>query len=480
VTRLLAVRVRRWCLASLMVGLLAVAAPGAPALAQPAEGYVKFYAVRPAASGRAEPLSAIAQRLLGDPARSAEIFDLNVGRRQADGGALTDPGALTAGWLLIVPWDAVGDGVQVGLLPAGGSGAPSPAPSGSAAPGTAAGGGAGGNAECGPPGTGPAADLPWAQLRLAPDRAWTRGRGEGVTVAVLDSGVAAGVPALAGRVLSGTDVTGAGGRADTDCVGHGTAMAGIVAAGARGDTRFVGMAPDARILPVRLTDGDTVQLVAALEAATRAGASVVMLGVAVDLGDARTGAAVAAAVARGAVVVVPVGRDARAGTGRDGVLRVGAAGTDDLPAGKYPAGAVDVLAPGVNVASLSVNPAAQVTGTGPDFAVPFVAGVAALVRSVYPQLSPAQVADTIRRTSGGGGRSAPDPVTGWGMVDPGAAVGAAVRRDAGATHSQQVWSGGQGAGVLLGLAIVAALALALRRWGPLRRRPRTDHRGEAG
>ncbi|GIJ49558.1 hypothetical protein Val02_64440 [Virgisporangium aliadipatigenens] len=477
-TRLLAERVRRWCLASLVVGLFAVVAAGAgvPALAEPAEGYVKYYAVRPAASGKTETLSAISLRLLGDAARSAEIFDLNAGRKQPDGGALKDPNALTAGWLLVLPWDAVGDGVQVGLLPAGSGTAPSPAPTGSPAPGSAAGGDEG----CGPPGSGPTANLPWAQLRLAPDRAWTKGKGEGVTVAVLDSGVEADVPALAGRVLPGNDVTGTGGRADTDCVGHGTAMAGIVAAGVRSDTRFVGMAPEARILPVRINSDDPAQLAAALEAATTAGASVVMFGVSVNIGDAKVSAAIDAAVARGTVVVVPADRNGRTRSGREGLLRVGAAGTDDLPAEKYPAGSVDVLAPGVNVASLSVNPAAQVTGTGADFAVPFVAGVAALVRSVFPQLSAAQAADTVRRTSGGGGRSAPDSAIGWGMVDPGAAVGVTVRRDTGSTHSQQVWKNGQGAALLFGLVIVATLAFALRCWGPLRRRPRTGHRGDAG
>jgi membrane-anchored mycosin MYCP len=492
VTRLLATRVRRWSLVSFTVGLLAaVAAQGAPALAQPAEEYVKFYTVRSATSGRAETLSTIASRLLGDPFRSDDIFNLNAGRKQPDGDALGVPGRLKPGWHLVVPWDARGDGIRIGLLPTGSATAPAPIPSEPTSPASpdpsagdpGTGGQGSGGTGCGPLGSGPVTALPWAQLRLSPDRAWTRGKGEGVTVAVLDTGVAATVPALAGRVLPGTDLTGRGGRADDDCVGHGTAMAGIVAASASGETRFVGMAPQARILPLRVTTGGPVdggRLGTALEAATAAGASVLMLGAVVDLDDRSVSAAIDAAIARGAVVVVPVGRNTTPRTGRDGLLRVGAAGTDDRPAEKYPPGVVDVLAPGVNVASLSVNPTAQVTGTGADFAVPFVAGLAALVRSVYPQQTPAQVADTIRRTAGGGGRSTPDAVAGWGVIDPGAAVGVTVRRDTGSTRSQPVWNGGQGTALLFGLAIVGVLAFVLRRFGPLRRRPRTDHRGNAG
>lgn len=87
------------------------------------------------------------------------------------------------------------------------------------------------------------------------DRIWPITQGDGVTVAVLDTGVQAGVPDLASAVLPGTDVSGSGGgdgRVDVDDAavpGHGTGMASLIAAqGTR--TGFVGVAPHAKILPV--------------------------------------------------------------------------------------------------------------------------------------------------------------------------------------------------------------------------------------
>lgn len=75
--------------------------------------YVKYYAV----TSSDRNLTGIADRLLGDGSRSGELFNLNAGRRQPDGMALTNPARLNAGWLLVLPWDAVGAGVQYGLLP---------------------------------------------------------------------------------------------------------------------------------------------------------------------------------------------------------------------------------------------------------------------------------------------------------------------------------------------------------------------------
>jgi subtilisin family serine protease len=95
--------------------------------------------------------------------------------------------------------------------------------------------------------------VPWAQQRLAPQRVWMLTRGQAVTVAVVDTGVSRSAPALAGRVLAGKDVL-TGGPGDDDCAGHGTFVAGLVAAGQLAGTGFAGVAPDARILPVRVTD----------------------------------------------------------------------------------------------------------------------------------------------------------------------------------------------------------------------------------
>ena len=82
-------------------------------------GQVKYYIVGPPVNGQQEYLFAIAVRTLGSGNRAADIFNLNQGRIQPDGGALVDPAVLRPGWVLVLPADATGPGVQVGVLPTG-------------------------------------------------------------------------------------------------------------------------------------------------------------------------------------------------------------------------------------------------------------------------------------------------------------------------------------------------------------------------
>ncbi|MFE3944478.1 S8 family serine peptidase [Streptomyces sp. NPDC059118] len=89
------------------------------------------------------------------------------------------------------------------------------------------------------------ADVPWPQQYIAPSRAWDTIRGAGATVAVVDTGVdAVHSPALAGRV------TPASAAAGTDCIGHGTFVAGLNAATPCPGTGSAGVAPEARIIAV--------------------------------------------------------------------------------------------------------------------------------------------------------------------------------------------------------------------------------------
>lgn len=101
------------------------------ASAQASADEVTYYEVRAASDGEPEFLFEIAQRYLGNGNRFTEIFELNQGRPQPGGGALTDPTALQPGWILIMPDDAAGEGIEVGPLP---SLPEEPAPGGSAEP----------------------------------------------------------------------------------------------------------------------------------------------------------------------------------------------------------------------------------------------------------------------------------------------------------------------------------------------------------
>ncbi|MEU1755143.1 hypothetical protein ABZ436_21155 [Micromonospora matsumotoense] len=93
----------------------------------------RYYVVGPPVAGQREYLYQIAARTLGDGNRYREIFELNRGRRQSDGGRLTDPAELRPGWVLALPLDARGPGVRTGPLPSAG-GDPT-APPASAGPG---------------------------------------------------------------------------------------------------------------------------------------------------------------------------------------------------------------------------------------------------------------------------------------------------------------------------------------------------------
>ncbi|MFD7024563.1 LysM peptidoglycan-binding domain-containing protein [Promicromonospora sukumoe] len=102
---------------------------------------VKYYVVPAKPEGEQEFLFDIAQRFLGDGGRYTEIFELNKGRTQPDGDALTDETVLLPGWVLQMPDDAEGEGLEVGALPTGpaegsgeGAGGASPSPEASAAP----------------------------------------------------------------------------------------------------------------------------------------------------------------------------------------------------------------------------------------------------------------------------------------------------------------------------------------------------------
>ncbi|GAB4086060.1 hypothetical protein GCM10028784_26900 [Myceligenerans cantabricum] len=88
-----------------------------PAAAGPGGEPVPYYVVGRTSSGEVEYLHLLAERFLGDGERYPEIFELNEGRVQPDGGALTDPQTVQVGWVLQLPADARGGGLEFGPLP---------------------------------------------------------------------------------------------------------------------------------------------------------------------------------------------------------------------------------------------------------------------------------------------------------------------------------------------------------------------------
>ncbi len=463
------------------------AATAAPASAR---GYVKYYVVAAAYQGQPENLPEIAGRFLGSTARSGEIFELNAGVVQADGSKLNDPMTLHAGWVLTLPWDAVGPGVQYGLLPTPAPPPPAPAPApappaqSNATPSKPA--ATNPNACAGAPAA-RGTQAEWAMHRLAPHHAWAHSRGGGVLVAVVDSGVDAAVPELAGHVTVGVDIVAGTGRGDTDCLGTGTAMAGIVAASSESSSGMHGMAPDAMVMPVRVAPTKAAvsesDQASAIEVAVSAGAKVIALGAYIDPSMPAVASAIEFAAGHDVVIIIgaPVQSAAATATAAAsapgptraaGLLRVGGIGIDGAMAAKYEPGMVDVVAPGINITGLGISGVGAVQASGTEYAVAFVAGQAALVRSMYPNLTAAQVVRRIQATADRMGSGVPDAMFGWGLINPGEAITRVIADENRGPDPADAAAGGGWSSlrtwaliiiILLALAMVLLLLLRIRR-----------------
>ncbi|MER7945673.1 S8 family serine peptidase [Streptomyces sp. NPDC094473] len=103
-----------------------------------------------------------------------------------------------------------------------------------------------------------AADVQADQWYLKPMQAeemWKTTTGAGITVAVIDTGINPSTPSLKGQVLNGLDATGAEGDETDDYTGHGTTMAELIAGTGKGGG-LKGLAPGAKIIPMRVADTD--------------------------------------------------------------------------------------------------------------------------------------------------------------------------------------------------------------------------------
>lgn len=286
---------------------------------------------------------------------------------------------------------------------------------------------------------------PPALAQLGASKAWQLATGAGVTVAVVDSGVDDRNPHLAGAVLQGTDVVRAGtadaGRKDT--WGHGTTVAGIIAARPVDGSGVRGLAPDARILPVRVyygedfederdgTDPDPDRIAEGIRWAVDNGAQVVNVSMSSDADVPALRAAVEHATARGALVVASAGNRNTAEDDSDSprypaaypdVLAVAAVDRDLNPTDASIHGDhVDVAAPGQDV--LGVYRGAgdcwfATEAPAPSWSTAYASAAAALVAQRFPDETPAQWAYRLEVTAARSVEHLRTPETGWGVLRP--------------------------------------------------------------
>ncbi|ANW17776.1 type VII secretion-associated serine protease mycosin [Streptomyces clavuligerus] len=287
---------------------------------------------------------------------------------------------------------------------------------------------------------------PWALQRVLLDELWKQSTGTGVRVAVIDTGVDVRHPQLraAVDVDSGVNLMPRGlkdahgdeierGKEDgtTDTVGHGTKVAGIIAARPRGGTGFSGLAPGATIIPVQQNDaegnGTAETLVEAIDHAIEQRADII--NISQDTAEAVEPTpllrrAVERAVDRGVVVVASAGNDGADGNVKktypasyEGVLAVASSDRDNERAAFSQSGDfVGVAAPGVDIVT-TVPGGGHCADNGTSFSAPYVSAVAALLKSKHPDWEPRHIVARIQQTAE---RATPgyDRLVGWGVVDP--------------------------------------------------------------
>ncbi|WP_404386915.1 S8 family serine peptidase [Knoellia locipacati] len=281
---------------------------------------------------------------------------------------------------------------------------------------------------------------PPAIARLGARTAWSVATGTGVVVAVVDSGVAAdNVHFPRGTVLPGRSFV--GGPATTDESGHGTAIAGIIAARDIGErSGVVGIAPGASILPVKITGGEdggdeeeqrSANLAKGISYAVSAGADVINLSLSTTADRADIRSAVAAAVRAGVVVVASAGNREQAADAKDGlrypaaypgVIGVSATNAADVVTANSIRGPqVDLAAPGDTIISTYRSWGDCVFSQeqqSSSYATAYVAGAAALLRQELPAASPAVIAHRLEATASRGSRTVRNDAAGWGVVQP--------------------------------------------------------------
>jgi type VII secretion-associated serine protease mycosin len=272
--------------------------------------------------------------------------------------------------------------------------------------------------------------------------AWPTTTGTGVTVAVVDSGVRATHVDLRGAVLAGTDFVSPGGNGESDPNGHGTHVAGIIAARSNG-VGGVGGAPAVRILPVRVLDasgsGYMSDVASGVIWSADHGARVINLSLGGSSPSPSLEQALQYANGKGAVVVAAAGNGAESGNAPlypaayKEAIAVAAVDSNLHRASFSQYGSyVDLAAPGVDILSdWGSSDTAYAYASGTSMAAPFVSAAAALVAAHQPSDTAAQVTQRLESTADDLGTTGWDEYYGHGLVDAANAIGVMPARASG-------------------------------------------------
>ncbi|MBR3640912.1 MAG: S8 family serine peptidase [Oscillibacter sp.] len=269
----------------------------------------------------------------------------------------------------------------------------------------------------------------WDLALIRADEAFKRGYlGGGVRVGVVDSGVNPHKD-LADRLLVGRNYEQEEATDDTaDHYGHGTLVAGLIAGS--GENGFLGVAPKAEIVPLKVTDGKAVTVSAVCRAIYGAvndfDCRILNLSLGMTAEYKTLEEAVAYAEEQGVLVVSAVGNNGNSGlfypAAYDTVVGVGAVGEDGKVYGHSNHNeSVFLTAPGAGVKTAGSH-GGYVTGSGTSFAVPHVTAAAAVLLGIDDTLTPADIRQLLSETAADLGATGWDEYYGYGLLDLSACV----------------------------------------------------------
>jgi thermitase len=272
----------------------------------------------------------------------------------------------------------------------------------------------------------------WHLPQIQAEQAWDLGQGSAsAIIAILDSGIDAAQPDFAGKLVAGYN-TYANSSDTSDAFGHGTEVAGVAGALTNNGLGVAGVAGNAPLMPVRVTDANGAANAASIANgiiwATDHGARVINLSFDGIVGNATIGAAAEYALNHGTLVVAAAGNCgcANAQVETPFVLSVSATDRNDALAwfsstGPY----VDVAAPGTDILT-TAKYGLYLPDSGTSLASPVVAGVAGLMFGANPALTPTAATELLESTAVDLGNAGYDPSFGYGRINALAALTAAI------------------------------------------------------
>jgi membrane-anchored mycosin MYCP len=299
--------------------------------------------------------------------------------------------------------------------------------------------------ECDPGNPTYTTEVPSALALLQAQKTWPRSTGAGVLVAVVDSGIDANNVHLKDAVVGGRDfvLDGENPEGLSDPAGHGTAIAGQIAAREFSGSGVVGLAPDVDLLSVRVyRDKDdesvrlgfgptTARMAEGIRFAADSQAKIINVSLSDVVPTAELEEAVAYAASRGSLIVASAGNRGTATDTTDGprypAAYPGALAVSALDARGVVTDAsihgphVEVAAPGVQILTTATGAgdclyAAEEPST--SFATAYVSAAAALVAAAHPEETPAQWEYRLTATAVRNNPDTRDDEAGWGIVQP--------------------------------------------------------------